>query len=116
MVRDVEHSGHRNALQDRVRLGRIVFIVFVILQIADGLMTFGAVQIFGSRAEGNPILATWIQLAGPAVTLFAAKATACGLAAFLYRIGCQKALAALTGLLLCAAVAPWLAVLAGISG
>lgn len=75
-------------------------------------MTFGAVRIFGDAAEGNPILATWIQLAGPGVTLLAAKTTACGLAAVLYRTGHEKTLAALTGLLLCAAVAPWLAVLA----
>lgn len=92
----------------------MILAIFVVLQVADGLMTFGAINIFGSGAEGNPILATWIQLAGPAVTLFAAKATACGLAIVLYRTGCQKTLAALTGLLLCAAVAPWLAVLSGV--
>ena len=99
---------------DGVRLGRIIFAIFLVLQIADGLITFGAVKIFGSVAEGNPILATWILVAGPAVTLFAAKATACGLAAVLYRTGRERTLAALTGLLLCAAVAPWLAVLAGV--
>jgi type IV secretory pathway VirB6-like protein len=96
-----------------VHLGRTTFAIFVVLQIADGLMTFGAVRIFGTGAEGNPILATWIQVAGPGVTLLAAKASACGLAAVLYRHGRQKTLAVLTGGLLCAAVGPWLAVLAG---
>ena len=75
-------------------------------------MTFGAVRIFGTQAEANPILATWIRLAGPAVTLFTAKMTACGLAAVLHRAGREKTLAFLTAMLLCSAIAPWLAVLA----
>lgn len=95
-------------------LQRITFAIFLVLQIADGLITFGAVKIFGASAEGNPILATWMQIAGPAITLFTAKAAACGLAAVLYRVGWQKTLAVLTAAILCAAVAPWLAALAAL--
>ena len=95
-----------------VRIGRLVLALFVVLQIADGLMTFGAVRIFGTGAEANPILETWIQLAGPGVTLFAAKSIACGAAALLYVTDRQKTLVALTGVLLCCAIVPWLALLA----
>lgn len=98
-----------------MRPGRIVFVIFLVLQIADGLMTFGAVRIFGSGAEGNPILATWIQVAGPALALFGAKATACGLAAVLYCTGRDRTLVILTAVLLCAAVGPWLAVFANVA-
>lgn len=107
-------SGQSPCTRDRVRFGRIVFLIFLVLEIADGLITFGAVRIFGSGAEANPILATWIQLAGPGITLLAAKTMACGLAAVLYRTGHDKTLVALTGLLLCLAVAPWLAMLAAV--
>lgn len=109
-------SGQPPCTTDRVRLGRIIFAIFLTLQIADGLMTFGAVRIFGDGVEANPILATWIQLAGPGITLLAAKTVACGLAVVLYRTGHEKTLAALTGLLLCGAVAPWLALLAAVPG
>ncbi len=95
-----------------MRIGRLTLTLFVVLQVADGLMTFGAVQIFGTAAEGNPILATWIHLAGPGAALLGAKAIACGGAVLLYAFGRQKTLAALTGVLLAGAVVPWLALLA----
>ena len=95
-----------------MRLGRLTLTLFVVLQIADGLMTFGAVRIFGTIAERNPILETWIQVAGPGVALLGAKGIACGGALLLYAFGRQKTLAALTGALLACGVVPWLALLA----
>jgi hypothetical protein len=95
-----------------VRLGRLTLTLFVVLQVADGLMTFGAVRIFGTVAEANPILETWIQVAGPAAALLGAKGIACGGAAVLYAFGRQRTLAALTGGVLGCAVIPWLALLA----
>jgi hypothetical protein len=96
----------------RVRIGRLTLTLFVVLQIADGLMTFGAVRIFGSVAELNPILETWIQLAGPGPALLGAKGIACAGAVLLYVFGRQKTLAALTGALAGCGVVPWLALLA----
>ena len=96
-------------------LRRLTLAIFVVLQLADGLITFGAVRTFGPAAEGNPILRTWIHLLGPAVTLVAAKAIACGAAALLYAARREKTLAALTALLACCGVGPWLAVLATFS-
>jgi hypothetical protein len=95
-----------------VRIGRLVLTLFVVLQIADGLMTFGAVQIFGTVAERNPILETWIQLAGPGPALLGAKGIACGGAVLLYAFGRQRTLALLTGALVACAVVPWLTLLA----
>jgi hypothetical protein len=97
-----------------VRLGRLTLAIFLVLQIADGLITFGAVRIFGASAEGNPILEMWIRLAGPGTALLAAKGIACAGAVLLYSVGWQRTLIVLTGLLLCCAVGPWLAVLATI--
>ena len=96
----------------RVRIGRLTLALFVVLQIADGLITFGAVRIFGTVAEGNPILETWIQLVGPGAALLGAKGVACGGALVLYVLGRRRTLAALTGVLLVYGVLPWLVLLA----
>lgn len=90
---------------------RFVLTVFVVLQIADGLMTFGAVRVYGPAAEGNPVLQTWIQLLGPGVTLLTFKTIACAGAALLYVVGRERTLIALTTLLVSLAVGPWLAFL-----
>ena len=94
---------------------RFVLTVFVILQIADGLITFGAVRVFGPMAEGNPVLQTWIQLLGPGVTLLAAKSLACAGASLLYFAGRQRTLIVLTTLLAFCGVGPWLALLGELS-
>jgi hypothetical protein len=90
---------------------RLVFAVFLVFQAADGLMTYGAVSIWGSTAEGNPLLQTWIVLVGPGPALLGAKLLASGCGAILYLLGGTKILAALTLLYLFAAVVPWLKLL-----
>ena len=88
-----------------------VLTIFIILQVADGLITFGAVRVFGPGAEANPILQTWMHLLGPGVTLLTAKTVACAGAVLLYSAGRERTLVALTSLVVWLAVGPWLAVL-----
>ena len=90
---------------------RLVFAIFLVFQAADGLMTYGAVSIWGSAAEGNPLLQTWMALVGPGPALVGAKllASACG--TILYVLGGTRILTALTLLYLFAAVVPWLRLL-----
>lgn len=90
---------------------RLVLTIFVVLQVADGLMTFGAVRVFGPTAEANPVLQTWMQLLGPGTTLLTAKAVACAGAALLYITGRERTLGALTMLVVSLGVGPWLATL-----
>jgi hypothetical protein len=97
-----------------VRIARAVLAVFIVLQLADGLITFAAVQIFGPAAEGNPILVAWIAVVGPAVTLVLAKGVSCALAVLLYSAGRFKTLSALTAVMLVGAIGPWLSVLTSI--
>ena len=92
-----------------------VLTVFVVLQVADGLITFGAVRLFGPSAEANPVLQTWMHLLGPGVTLLTAKTVACAGAVLLYFAGRQRTLIALTTLVVSLAVGPWLAVLSDFS-
>jgi hypothetical protein len=89
-------------------LGRLGLALFVVLQVADGLITYEAVGLFGHMAEGNPLLATWIAMAGAGPALLGAKLLACGCAAVLYSCGAHRTLAGLTTLYGLGAVAPWL--------
>lgn len=94
---------------------RFVLAIFVILQVADGLITFGAVRVFGPAAEGNPVLQTWIWLLGPGITLLTAKTVACAGAGLLYFAGRERTLIVLTTLLVFLGVGPWLALLRDLS-
>jgi hypothetical protein len=94
-----------------VAWSRFVLTIFIVLQIADGLITFAAVRVYGPSAEGNPVLQTWIQLLGPGVTLLTFKTIACAGAALLYLFGRDRTLIALTTLLATLGVGPWLTLL-----
>lgn len=91
---------------------RALLITFIVLQAADGLLTYAAVQQFGAAAEGNPLLETWIVLTGSATALIGAKTMACLCGAVLYLAGVHHVLAGLSLLYLFAAVVPWLRIFA----
>ncbi len=99
----------------RVPHGRLVLALFVVFQAFDGLLTYFAVSSFGHSVEGNPILATWMALAGPLPTLVVAKIGACVCGIVLYAHGTHRALASLTFLYFIAAVAPWLYLLSNVA-
>jgi hypothetical protein len=90
--------------------------VFVVLQVADGLMTYAAVGVFGPQAEGNPLLLVWMGMLGYGPALVGAKALACGCGVILYVFGVNRVLASLTALYLFGAVMPWLQVLSSVRG
>jgi hypothetical protein len=96
-----------------VSFGRITLALFVASQVSDGLLTYFAVSSFGHAIEGNPILATWMALAGAGPTLLVAKIGACACGVILYTHGTHRALASLTALYFIAAIVPWLYLLSG---
>lgn len=87
---------------------RLWLAIFVLLQLADGVLTYAAVDRFGPNAEGNPLLAAWIVLAGALPAVFGAKLLACACGGVLYAAGVHRVLAGLSTLYLFAAVLPWL--------
>jgi arginine exporter protein ArgO len=87
---------------------RLWLAIFVLLQLADGVLTYAAVTRFGASVEGNPILATWMLITGAAPALIGAKLLACGCGAVLYATGVHGVLAGLSALYLFVAVVPWL--------
>jgi hypothetical protein len=74
-------------------------------------MTYVVVAAFGASAEANPLLQTWIALAGAGPALLGAKVLACACGAVLYAARTTGILAALTMLYLVGAIGPWLHVL-----
>jgi hypothetical protein len=92
-----------------------MLVTFIALQAVDGLLTYAAVERFGTMAEGNPILVTWIMLTGSAPALIGAKAMACLCGAVLYVAGVHHVLAGLSVLYLFAAVVPWLKIFASLA-
>jgi hypothetical protein len=97
------------ALREEMRLTpRVILLVFLVLQVFDGVLTYTAVSSLGVVGEGNVLLARAMQLAGAGPALLAAKtlASACGV--LLYTRGFYAVLGALTGLYLVAAITPWL--------
>lgn len=93
---------------------RLTLLLFLTFQVADGLITYGVASIFGAPAEGNPILSTWMHIAGIGPTLLVAKLLACGCGIFLYYRRGHLALAVLTISYAFGAVLPWLRTLSGI--
>jgi hypothetical protein len=86
---------------------RLWLVIFVLLQFADGVFTYAAVDRFGPSAEGNPILATWIVVTGAVPAVLGAKLLACACGGVLYAAGVHRVLAGLSTLYLFAAVLPW---------
>ena len=93
-------------------LPRLTLLVFLVLQLADGVLTYQATSLFGTVAEGNPILTTWMHIVGIGPTLIAAKLLACGCGIFIYTRRNHFVLGALTVSYCFGAVVPWLRTLA----
>jgi hypothetical protein len=89
----------------------LILAMFLVAQAFDGLFTYVAVEAYGVVAEGNVILATWIDLVGLAPALIGAKLLACGCGVLLYCLGLRRALLGLTVFYGAAAIVPWLVVL-----
>ena len=87
---------------------RLWLLVFILLQVADGVLTYAAVDRFGPQAEGNPILGAWILIAGALPAVFGAKLLACACGGVLYAAGVHRVLAGLSTIYLFAAVLPLL--------
>ena len=93
-----------------MRASRLVLLLFLVAQGFDGLFTYVAVSAVGTHAEGNILLASWMDRVGPGPTLFAAKLVAVLAGMFVYYRGMHGLLATLTALYGLVAIGPWLIV------
>ena len=91
---------------------RVVFAIFVLTQVLDGVLTYVGVRVLGVEVEANVILAGWMALIGAPGALLGAKLLACGCGYILYSTASYRPLAATAGLCLGVAVIPWMAIVA----
>jgi hypothetical protein len=89
------------------RFGDVVIVLFLLVQAADGVMTYVGVTTLGLRVEANPLLATLMAVFGRGAALTGAKVVASGLGITLHLIGVHRLLAALTAVYVVGAVLPW---------
>ena len=92
----------------------LVFAIFTLAQIADGLLTYWGVTTLGIHVEGNGLLAAGMHAIGPFGALLSAKLLACVCGYVLYQTASHKPLAIMAGLYIGVAIAPWLLVLGGL--
>jgi hypothetical protein len=92
---------------------RLVLLLFLTAQGWDGIFTYVAVGANGLGAEGNTLLAAWMNLVGPTTALIGAKLLAAGCGIVLYMLGVHHVLAGLTLLYAVGAIGPWLVVFGG---
>jgi hypothetical protein len=95
-----------------MRLSRLVFLLFLVAQAADGICTYVAVTALGPGVERNFVLAIWMALVGPAPTLVVAKGVAVAAGVLVYRHGLHAVLAGLTAMYAVMAVGPWIHIFA----
>ena len=93
------------------RFGLVVWLAFVLAQVADGVLTYIGVGRFGIGVEANPLIASYIAVGGAGVALFGAKAFALGCGTVLHLQAMHRSLAAITALYFGAAVCGWASVL-----
>ena len=108
MVRPVEPCDRLHAPSGGVSFARLTLGVFLVFQAADGAMTYGAAMLFGTIAEGNPIIVTWMHIVGVGPALLLAKVGASAAGILLYLRGVHAPLAGVTAFYAIAAVIPWL--------
>lgn len=95
----------------RSAFGDIALLVFLLAQAFDGALTYVGVSTFGPEIEANPLI-SWLMAAfgdGPGLTLAKVAAGVFGIVLHLSDV--HKAVAALAGFYLIAAVGPWCALL-----
>lgn len=96
------------------REATIVFAIFTLAQLADGVLTYWGVTTLGIHVEGNGLLAASMHAVGPFPALLSAKLVACLCGYILYRTASHKPLAIMAGLYIGVAVTPWVLVLSGL--
>ena len=95
----------------RSRFGDLVFVLFAIVQVADGWLTYHGIRAYGVTAEANPLIVWYAQLFGAAAALTGAKMVAVACGAILHLLARHLVIAALTVAYMVAAVWPWMLLL-----
>ena len=93
--------------RSRSRAGDIIFLVFAVVQIADGWMTYQGIRVYGPGIEANPLIVWYASIFGAAAALTGAKALAVMCGVILHLLARHVAIAFLTITYVIAALWPW---------
>lgn len=91
----------------RRAFGDLVMVLFLCSQIFDGALTYVGLSVFGPSVEANPVVSWLIHAVGPGAALMSAKGAAIAFGAFLHLSSVHHVVAALTGIYVVLALAPW---------
>ena len=62
----------------------ILFLIAVMLQIADGWLTYQGISLYGNGAEGNPLIRMFMNFMGPVASLLLFKGAGIVILSYLY--------------------------------
>jgi hypothetical protein len=91
----------------RSPIGDIVFVLFAVVQIADGWLTYQGIRVYGPGIEANPLIVWYASIFGTVAALTGAKAVAVLCGAILHLLARHVAIAFLTVTYVVAALWPW---------
>jgi hypothetical protein len=95
----------------RDAFGDLALVLFLVAQVADGVLTYVGVSTYGVHVEGNPIIGWLMGAMGQGPALATAKVAAGCFGVILHVSAVHKTVALLAGFYLVAAIVPWVAVL-----
>ena len=100
-------------MRGRSYFGDSMFVIFVLAQLADGVLTYVGLRVFGFNIEANPVLSWYIAALGAGVALSIAKMLAVGCASTLHLKARHRTVGVLTVFYLAVAVWPWVTLFSG---
>jgi hypothetical protein len=92
----------------RSRTGDVIFLVFAIVQIADGWLTYQGIRLYGPDIEANPLIVWYASIFGAAAALTGAKTLAVMCGIILHLLPRHVVIAFLTITYVIAALWPWM--------
>jgi len=92
--------------------GELAILVFFVVQALDAGLTYWGVAQYGQSIEANPLIAGLMHRIGEGPALASAKVAAAGCGMILHLTQVHRIVAALTAFYLCAAIGPWMWLLA----
>jgi uncharacterized protein DUF5658 len=104
----VDSDGTTSSLRSStLSFGNAVFIVFALVQLADGLLTYFGIIAFGTSIEANPLIEWSVAAFGAGTALIGAKTVALVCAMVLHLTARHYIMGALTIAYLVTAIWPW---------
>jgi hypothetical protein len=91
----------------RSLFGNAVLLVFILAQVADGVLTYLGIKMFGTGIEGNPLVAWSVMAFGAGIAMIGVKGFAVACAMALHLRAMHRTIGILAILYLGAAILPW---------